>query len=166
MPASAGASVKSSAPDAIVPSGSSPKASQSARPSGSTMMRSRSMRSPTPAAVASSTSAVAIPPSVGSCIACTAASSHAISASGRTLSPGAFRKPLARRIAAGDTPRARNSASFSRAMMAAPSSGTPLVITTASPTRAPPVVTSLSFSTSPSIVPATIGRLRPCVISV
>src|SRR5207245_5078238 len=35
-----------------------------------------------------------------------------------------------------------------------------------SPTRAPPVVTSLSFATSPSIAPTTIGRSRPCVISV
>ena len=51
MPASAGASVMSSAPEAIVPSGSRPNASHSARPSGSTVMRSRSMRSPTPAAV-------------------------------------------------------------------------------------------------------------------
>ena len=51
-------------------------------------------------------------------------------------------------------------------MMAAPSSGTPLVMTTASPTLAPPVVTRRSFSTSPSIVPAMIGRSRPCVISV
>src|SRR5256712_4058878 len=165
-PASAGDSVIRSAPDAMVPRGSRPNASQSARPSGSTMIRSRSMRRPTPAATASSTSAVAIPPSVGSCIACTVASSHAISASGRTLSPGFLRNPLALRIAAGETPRARSSASFSRAMMAAPSSGTPLVITTASPTRAPPVVTSLSLSTSPSIVPATIGRSSPCVISV
>src|SRR2546425_2080897 len=166
MPASAGASVIRSAPDAIVPRGSRPNASQSARPSGSTRIRSRSMRRPTPAASASSTSAVAIPPSVGSCIACTVTNSHAISASGRTLSPGVLRNPLALRMAAGETPRARSSVSFSRAMMAAPSSGTPLVITTASPTRAPPVVTSLSFSTSPSIVPATIGRSRPCVISV
>ena len=96
----------------------------------------------------------------------TVASSQAISASGSTLSPGLLRNPRARRMTAGETPRARSSASFSRAMMAAPSSGTPLVITIASPTRAPPVVTSLSFSTSPSIVPAMIGRSRPCVISV
>src|SRR2546429_3790 len=67
---------------------------------------------------------------------------------------------------AGGRPRARSSASFSRAMIAAPSSGTPLVSTTASPTRAPPVVTSRSFATSPSIAPTTIGRSRPCVISV
>ena len=51
MPASAGASVMSRAPEAMVPSGSRPNASHSARPSGSTMMRSRSIRSPTPAAV-------------------------------------------------------------------------------------------------------------------
>src|SRR6266446_5513100 len=54
----------------------------------------------------------------------------------------------------------------SRAVIAAPSSGTPLVSTTASPTRAPPVVTSRSFATSPSIAPTTIGQSRPCVISV
>src|SRR6059036_1267294 len=66
MDASPGASVMRSAPDAIVPSGSRPNASQSVRPSGSTMIRSRSIRSPTPAASASSTSAVATPPSVGS----------------------------------------------------------------------------------------------------
>ena len=45
----------------------------------------------------------------------------------------------------GGTPRASSSVSRSRAMMAAPSSGTPLVITTASPTRAPAVVTRRSF---------------------
>src|SRR5262245_4851912 len=166
MPASAGARVISNAPDAIVPSGSSPNAAQRALPSGSTMIRSRSMRSPTPAASASSTSAVAMPPSVGSCMACTVVSSQAISASGRTLSPGVLRKPRARRMTVGEMPSARSSASFSRAMMAAPSSGTPLVMTTASPTRAPPVVTRRSFSTSPSIVPAMIGRSRPCVTSV
>src|SRR2546422_811534 len=49
-PASAGDSVIRSAPDAMVPRGSRPNASQSARPSGSTMIRSRSMRRPTPAA--------------------------------------------------------------------------------------------------------------------
>src|SRR2546422_726166 len=101
MDASPGASVMRSAPDAIVPSGSRPNASQSVRPSGSTMIRSRSIRSPTRAASASSTSAVATPPSVGSCMAWTGASSHAISTSGSTLSPGALRKFLAFRMVAG-----------------------------------------------------------------
>ncbi len=154
------------APDAIVPRGSRPNASHSILPSGSTMMRVASMRNPTLAASAISTRAVAMPPSVGSCMACTRASSHAISASGSTLIPGTRRKFFARLMTAGDTPRARSSASFSRAMMAAPSTGTPFVMTTASPTCAPPVVTSLSLATSPSMVPATIGRVRPCVTSV
>ncbi len=51
-------------------------------------------------------------------------------------------------------------------MMAAPSRGTPLVRTMASPIRAPPVVTSLSFATSPSMVPIAIGRSSPYVTSV
>src|SRR3989441_1525795 len=58
-PASAGANVMRRAPEAIVPSGSRPNASQSGRPSGNTMIRSPSILSPAPAASPSSTSAVA-----------------------------------------------------------------------------------------------------------
>jgi hypothetical protein len=42
----------------------------------------------------------------------------------------------------------------------------PLVRRRASPVRAPLVVTSRSFATSPSMVPTTMGRARPCVTSV
>src|SRR5215472_1864155 len=141
--ASPGATVISSDPEAMVPSGSRPNTSQSRRPSGSTGTRSRSIRSPTPAAWASSQHAVARPPSVGSCIACTRAAAHAARDSATTLMPGARRKPRARPTTLAATPRR-----------------------TASSPRAPPVVTSASLPTSPSMVPTTIGRGRPAVTSV
>src|SRR5262245_32769841 len=164
--ASPGATVMSSDPEAMVPSGSRLNTSQSRRPSASTGTRSRSIRNPTPAAWASSQHAVARPPSVGSCMACTRAAAHAARDSATTLMPGARRKPRARSTTSAATPRRTASSPRSRAMMAAPSSGTPLVRSTASPTCAPPVVTSASLPTSPSMVPTTIGRGRPAVTSV
>jgi len=164
--ASSGATESSSAPEAMVPSGSSPKASQSARPSGSTGMRSRSTRSPTSAAWASSQHAVATPPSVGSCIACTRAAPHAARASATTLMPGRRRKSRARLTTSPGTPRRSASTARSRATIAAPSSGTPLVSSSASPGCAPPVVTRRSFATSPSMQPETMARGSPAVTSV
>ena len=51
-------------------------------------------------------------------------------------------------------------------MMEVPSTGTPFVSTRTSPGRAPPVVTSRALSTSPSMVPTTMGRSSPGVTSV
>ena len=51
-------------------------------------------------------------------------------------------------------------------MMEVPSTGTPFVTTRTSPGRAPPVVTSRALSTSPSMVPTTMGRSSPGVTSV
>ena len=121
---------------------------------------------PVPDAVASSASAVASPPSVGSCMDVTPPVACAARASGTTLMPGACRKLAARSITSPATPAASSCGRASRASNDVPSMAIPLVRITRSPGRAPAVVTSSPFATSPSIVPEMIGRGRPSVISV
>ena len=94
------------------------------------------------------------------------AAAQASRASGTTLMPGRRRSPRARSITSAGTPRRRASSPRSRARMAAPSSGAPLVRSSVSPTRAPPVVTSRSLATSPSMQPDTMTRGSPAVTSV
>ena len=96
----------------------------------------------------------------------TPAAPQAARASGSTLIPGRRRNCRARATTSRGTPRRSASSPRSRAMMAAPSSGTPLVRSTRSPGRAPAVVTSRSLATSPSMAPTTMGRSSPAVISV
>ena len=129
-------------------------------------MRSASTASPTPAAVASSSSAPATPPSVGSCIAFTAAVLRAIRAALKTLMPGVNKNDFARSMTVRDTPFAVSVSSASRASIDAPSIAMPCVSTMLSPTCAPEVSTTSSFATSPSIAPMAIGRGRSYVISV
>ena len=164
--ASSGATVANSAPEAIKPKGSSPSASHIVWASGSVGIRAASISSPTPAPVANSSNAPAIPPSVGSCIAWTLAALVAISASRATLIPGANRKFFAFSMISLDTPATISSSEASRASMAAPSIGAPFVRIIESPTLAPEVITTLSLETSPSMDPTAMGLLRPYVTSV
>ncbi len=145
-------------------SGSIPRAWQRAWPSGSTGTRSANTSRPTPAAWASSHSALARPPSVGSCMAVTPPARAAASASGTMEIPGVCSRRRARSNSpAGRCPR-RGANSAARMLQA--SSGMPLLSASRSPGRAPRGVISSAGATSPSMVPARTGRSSPAVISV
>ena len=162
-----GSTAASSAPEASRPSGSRPRARQKARVSGRNGSRAGASRwTPTLEAAASSASAVASPPSVGSCMACGRTTSHSPRAMATTEMPGSRNRSAARAIIAGGTPRARSASAASRASSAVPSTANAPPNSSASPGRAPPVVTSSSAATSPSMVPATMGRSMPLVTSV
>ena len=164
--ASPALTIASSAPDASSPSGSSPSALHTARVSSYTGTASASARSVMLAAVASSYSAVASPPSVGSCISRGRADAHSACASRAMLMPGSKSMLRARSIVSALTPRFASWCDASRASSAVPSIAMPFVISTTSPGSMFSPRTISSRAASPSIAPTMIGRSRPIVISV
>ena len=153
------------APEASRANGCSPRALHTSEVSGSIGTLSSSTASPKPDAPATSCSAANSPPSVMSCNECTCICEQ-IRASCSTLIPGVSSIVALFAITFSLTPDCRNSPAQSLASRAVPSMASPLVTMMLSPSWAPPVVMRRSRSTSPSIVPITMGRWMPWVTSL
>ena len=112
----------------------------------------------------SSSNAVASPPSVTSCMALVAADSAAIRASVMMLMLARNRRPVS--ISESFIPRLFRRSPNSLAIIAVPSTATPLV----NSTRSPGAILRLSIRwlrvTVPAIIPVTTGRVTASVISV